>query len=212
MKSVLLTIEQTPDTPAPTPTPVPVSVLMSTPTPAPVSVQKSPPIVVDRITESDKLIKKIIAAIVVSGQVKNLMPYLKLALTSSFTNYTIIIDCIKLYRFGSIKPAKCDMKAMFDSGFSSMAISRCGVYDLHKSILSCKNAAVNIKNISDIIYNWYIYEETVIADLKIVCTNCLDQYYDEICDKETQIEFLDKRIHYYCEYINTIQKRLETIL
>lgn len=146
-----------------------------------------------------------------SEQIKELITYLGVAISCSFINYSIIVDSIKLYMFGDIKPFKSNMKNMFNNGFSAIALARCEVYEIHRAMINYKSATIDINAISNIIYSWYVYEEALIADLKVVCMDYLKRYFAGQPSKETQIEYLNKRIFNYRDYVNTMQKRIASM-
>lgn len=78
-------------------------------------------------------------------------------------------------------------------------------------IVKAKDASYVTTIISDMIYNWYIYEETLIADLRSVSNDYLARYFKKYTDVATQKEYLTKRIKNYQDYINFTLKRLEMI-
>lgn len=162
------------------------------------------------VVSFDQLLSAVRTKTTVSDQTKEILKALNAAVLCSLMNYSVIINSIKLYMFSEIKLSKSDMRFMFDNGFAAMSIVRCAVFRVHQEIISCIHT-IHASIISDMIYSWYIYEETLVADMRIVCNDYLTRYYAKSLAKDTQIEYLNKRVCNYREYVDIMQKRMELL-
>ncbi len=160
---------------------------------------------------TDSVVPTKTLSIYTSDQIKKLVARLRNALLSSVSEYNAIINSISIYILGNVRTYKNHTKDMIDNGFGKMLLVKCKVYSIHMGIVKAKDASYVTTIISDMIYNWYIYEETLIADLRSVSNDYLARYFKKYTDVATQKEYLTKRIKNYQDYINFTLKRLEMI-
>lgn len=160
---------------------------------------------------TDSVVPTKTLSIYTSDQIKELVAQLRDVLLSSVSKYSAIINSISMYILGDIRTYKNHTKDMINNGFGEMLLTKCEVYSIHMGIVKAKDPSYVTSIISDMIYNWYIYEETLIADLRSVSDDYLARYFKKYTDVATQKEYLTKRIANYQNYINFTLKRLEMI-